>query len=111
MIGKRSDEAKAATLSEVKELLEARAAQPDFGYEQQTSLDYSKKFAKLDSKKALALVASLMEIEGMKHDAAVKIADIMPSRPLQYGAIFAKDKVTLSDSAMKKAVELVNSYR
>lgn len=111
MLGKRTEDAKPVTLSEVKELLEARSAQPDFGYEQQTSLDYSKKFAKLDPKKASALVEKLMEIDGMKLDAAVKIADIMPSFASQYSAIFAKDKVSLSESAMKKVVEAVDSSR
>ena len=111
MIGKRTEEARPASLAEVKELLEARSAQPDFGYEQQTSLDYSKKFAKTDKAKAEKLVAALMEIDGMKLEAAVKVADIMPAHKSAISAIFAKDKVPYSDAMAAKVLAAMEPYR
>lgn len=111
MIGKRTEEGKPVTLAEVSELLGARAVQPDFGYEQQTSLDYAKKFAKLTKGKAEELVGKMMEFEGMKIEAAVKIADIMPSHKSQYAPVLSNYKVSLPEKEMAKLMELVNSYR
>lgn len=111
MIGKRTEEAKAATLAEVRDLLAARSTQPEFGYEQQTSLDYAKKFAKLEKAEADKLVVELMEIDGMKYECAVKLADIMPQVSSQFSAIASKDKVTLSDANTKKVMEIIKSYR
>ncbi len=111
MIGKRTEDARPASLPEVKELLEARAVQPDFGYEQQTSLDYSKKFAKIEKAKADKLVAALMEIDGMKIETAVKLADILPSYKSTLPSVFAKDKTPLSDAIAAKVMETLESFR
>ena len=111
MIGKRTEEATAATLAEVKDLLTARSVQPEFGYEQQTSLDYAKKFAKIEKAEADKLVAELMEVDGMKFDCAVKLADIMPASASQVLAIGSKDKVSPSDANLKKVLEIIKSYR
>jgi len=111
MIGKRTEEGKPVTLAEVQDLLTARSAQPDFGYEQQTSLDYTKKFAKLTKEKAVELTGKIMEFEGMKIEAAVKIVDLMPSAKTQYVPVLMNHKISLNDKEMAKLVELVNSYR
>jgi DNA-directed RNA polymerase subunit F len=111
MIGKKTEDSHSVTLPEVKALLEARASQPDFGYEQQTSLDYSKKFAKLEKGDADKLLAALMEIDGMKMEAAVKLVDIMPMFKSQLVPILAKDKVLLSDSAQAKVLDAIKSAK
>lgn len=111
MIGKKTEDARPASLSEVKELLEARSVEPDFGYEQQTSLDYAKKFARLEKAKADKLIAELMEIEGMKLETAVKVVDLMPMQKSALIPVFAKDKTPLSDAVSEKVMKLLESYR
>ncbi|MFH0927512.1 MAG: RNA polymerase Rpb4 family protein [Candidatus Micrarchaeota archaeon] len=107
MLGRKELNTAPTTLAHVKKILGDRSADPDFGYEQQTCLDYANSFCKLGEEDARQLVESLATVEGLMPDAAIKIADILPSCKSTVLAIIAKDKVSLDDAAISSILELV----
>ena len=100
MIGKNVVSTRVATLSEVSDILEARKASGEVGFEQQACLDYSTRFKKIDKKKAAKFVESLLKNEKIKESTAVKIADVMPKYESQLVAILQKDRCDLTKAEM-----------
>ncbi|MDZ4256048.1 MAG: RNA polymerase Rpb4 family protein, partial [archaeon] len=78
MIGKETLEKHPISLAHVKDLLESRESTKEASYEQNQTLEYVTKFAKLKKEDAEGLYNNLMNIEGMNEDAAVKIVDFLP---------------------------------
>jgi len=111
MIGKSTSGSAPTTLSEARDVLQKRSEEGDFGYEQQTCLDYCKKFSKLEAKKARQLVEKLLEHKKMKLETACKIADVLPDHRSQLVVICQKERVELSESEIKEVLELVKSYK
>lgn len=110
MIGKGAHEIRPATLAEVARILEKRQGTVgEFGFEQQTTLDYAKRFAKLKLSDAQELATELEKL-GMKMETAVKIADILPANKSQLALILAKDKPDLSEKKIAEVEELVAKY-
>ena len=110
MIGKGANEIRPATLAEVEKILEKRQGTAgEFGFEQQTTLDYAKKFAKLKMSEAQELAKEL-EALGVKPETAVKIADILPINKGQFALILAKDRASLTDKKVTEIEELVAKY-
>ena len=110
MIGKGAHEIRPATLAEVAKILEKRQGTiGEFGFEQQTTLDYAKRFAKLKLSDAQELAAELEKL-GMKGETAVKIADILPASKSQLALVLAKDKPDLSEKKIAEVEELVAKY-
>ena len=110
MIGKGAYEIRPATLAEVVKILEKRQGTiGEFGFEQQTTLEYARRFARLKMSDAQELQSALEEL-GLKAETAVKIADIMPSSKPQLQLILAKDKVDLSEKKMAEVDELVAKF-
>ena len=108
MLGRKELNSSPITLAQVKEILSKRATEPDFGYEQQTCLDYSNQFCKLKPSDASELFSSLKNIEGMTDDCAIKIVDMLPQLKSTVQVILAKDKVVLDDSKLTQVIELVS---
>ncbi|MCX8175451.1 MAG: RNA polymerase Rpb4 family protein [Candidatus Micrarchaeota archaeon] len=110
MIGKEIAATRPATLAEVARILERRQGTGgEFGFEQQTTLDYAKRFARLKQADAEELVAELQSL-GLSPESAVKIADLLPAHRSQLMLILSKDK---NEGAEKKAdavAELVAKY-
>ena len=70
MLGRKVENPRPATLAEVRKILEQRSVEPDFGYEQQTSLDYARKFAKLTPEDAAKFSKEMTEeIPALKGEA------------------------------------------
>jgi DNA-directed RNA polymerase subunit F len=110
MIGKGANEIRPATLAEVEKILEKRQGTAgEFGFEQQTTLDYAKKFAKLKLSEAQELAKEL-EALGVKPETAVKLADILPINKGQFALILAKDHASLTDKKVAEIEELVAKY-
>lgn len=110
MIGKGAHEIRPATLAEVTRILEKRQGMiGEFGFEQQTTLDYAKRFARLKLSDAQELQSEL-EKAGLKSETAVKIADILPVNRAQLQLILAKDKVDLAEKKIADVEELVAKY-
>jgi DNA-directed RNA polymerase subunit F len=110
VIGREVKGIRNSTLGEVKEILEKRAGEGDLGFEQQMTLDYAKKFAKLSKEKANGLVEDLKKIEKLNDDAAVKIADILPTDDAQVRIILAKERYSLSQEEIGEVLKLVGKY-
>ncbi len=111
MLGKRSENPRPVLMAEVKDILKARSLQPDFGYEQQMSLDYTKRFVHLTAKDSKALSEELTEIEALKPESVCKIVDLLPEHASTLQAILAKDKVALDAKDVTKVMDLVAKAR
>ena len=110
MIGREVNGIRNSTLGEVKEILEKRAEEGDLGFEQQMTLEYVRKFAKLSKEKGAELVGELMKIEKFNEDAAVKIADILPTDEAQVRIILAKERYSLSQDEIGEVLKLVGKH-
>ena len=111
MIGKTSGSSSPVSLAESRDVLQKRSEEGDFGYEQQTCLDYCKKFSKLEAKKAKQLIEKLMDHKKMKIETACKIADVLPAHRSQLVVICQKERVELSEAEIKEVLELVKSHK
>ncbi|MCX8198317.1 MAG: RNA polymerase Rpb4 family protein [Candidatus Micrarchaeota archaeon] len=110
MIGKGASQIRPVTLAEVERILEKRQGTlGEFGFEQQTTLDYAKRFAKLKLSDAQELCEQLASL-GIKPETAVKIADILPQNKALLGLILAKDRSDISEKKVAEIEELVAKY-
>jgi DNA-directed RNA polymerase subunit F len=107
MLGRKETNSVPATLAQVKEILGSRSKEPDFGYEQQTCLDYANSFCKLTEPDALSLLGELKGVDGLSEEAAIKITDILPPCKSTLQTILAKDKIILDEAALATILELV----
>jgi len=110
MIGKGANEIRPALLSEVEKILEKRQGTAgEFGFEQQTSLEYAKRFSHLKYNDAKEMLEGLEKLE-IKAETAVKIVDILPKNKSQLMLILVKDKVELAEKKMEKVEALIAEY-
>ncbi|MEM2138102.1 MAG: hypothetical protein QW568_03360 [Candidatus Anstonellaceae archaeon] len=110
MIGKGASEIRPVTLSEVAKILEKRQGTAgEFGFEQQTSLDYAKRFGKLKLSDAQEMQSELEKLE-IKNETAVKITDILPSTKAQLLLILSKDKADASEKKLGQIEEIIAKF-
>ena len=110
MIGKGANEVRPATLAEVVKVLEKRQGTiGEFGFEQQTTLDYAKRFAKLKLSDAQELCEELAKL-GLKPETAAKVTDILPANKAQLALIIVKDRAEVSDKKIGEIEELVAKF-
>ena len=100
------------SLAEVKEMLEAAANdREDMTYEQKIALEHARRFARLDVKKAAAMVKDLKAlIPDADEIYAYKIADLTPQHPDDVRSIYQKSGVDLTDDDLEKIIEVVDKY-
>ena len=111
MLGRKIDGAKPVSLPHVRAILEQRSGEPDFGYEQQTSLEYARKFAKLTPADADKLAGELAEFDTLKPETITKIVDILPAHLSTLQAVLLKDRITLAPDKLTKVLELIAKFR
>jgi len=99
-----------ATLTEVAEVLEKRKGEGELGFEQQTTLAYAQKYAKLSKKKAAELIEELQKMDKIKPAVAVKIADILPKNADQLRLIFANERYSLTSAEIEEVLKIVKKY-
>ncbi len=112
MIVKEVQSEELLTLAEVKEILEKvreeRAGEEEeLGYELRKAIHHASIFARLSAQKSRELVNKLLEMEKMKPEIAVKIADITPLSRDEVRTIFAKERFNLTDKELDAIVDLV----
>jgi DNA-directed RNA polymerase subunit F len=100
------------TIAEAKELLEKirfeRAdEEEELGYELRRTIHHVESFAKLSPQKARELVNKLIELEKMKPEIAVRIADTLPASYDEIRSIYAKERFTLSEEDLRQILDLV----
>ena len=111
MIGKKTIQTRPAALGEVAEILSERKGDGELGFEQQATLEYSQKFAKLTADKAKKLSAELAKLEKVSPDAAAKIADLLPKKRGELSLVFAKERYSLTDKDLEEIMSVVEKYR
>jgi len=110
MIGKGANEIRPATLAEVLKVLEKRQGTAgEFGFEQQTTLEYARRFSHLKLSDAEEMYKELVELE-VKPETAVKVVDLLPIKS-QLMLILAKNKEELPEKKMEKVLELVAKFQ
>ncbi|KAF5412089.1 MAG: RNA polymerase Rpb4 family protein [Euryarchaeota archaeon] len=87
------------TVPEAKEMLdrvkEERIDEGELGYELRKTIRHVDAFSKMDAGKSRALVNSLLELEKMKPEIAIRIADIVPETRDELRSIYAKERFIL----------------
>jgi DNA-directed RNA polymerase subunit F len=111
MIGKGANTIRPATLAEVEKILEKRqgVGGGEFGFEQQTSLDYAKRFSHLKYNDAKEMLEEVEKLD-IKPEAAVKIVDLLPVNKSQLMLVLSKDKVELSEKKMSQLEGIIAAY-
>ncbi|WMW24618.1 RNA polymerase Rpb4 family protein [Methanolobus sediminis] len=100
------------TLSEVKgmlhEIMEERLNnEEELGYELRKAINHAEMFSKTTPEKARDLVNKLLELEKMKPEIAIRIADIMPQSRDELRSLYAKERFTLTEEELDEMLNLV----
>ncbi|WP_406662502.1 RNA polymerase Rpb4 family protein [Methanolobus sp. ZRKC3] len=100
------------TLPEVKgmlhEIMEERLkAEEELGYELRKAINHAEMFSKTTPEKARELVNKLLDLEKMKPEIAVRIADIMPQTRDELRTLYAKERFTLADEELDEMLGMV----
>jgi DNA-directed RNA polymerase subunit F len=111
MIGKGANTIRPATLAEVEKILDKRqgVGGGEFGFEQQTSLEYAKRFSHLKHSDAKDMLEEVEKLE-IKPETAVKIVDLLPMNKSQLMLVLSKDKVELSEKKMSQLEGIIAAY-
>jgi len=99
------------SLAEVKEILNKRKGEKELTYEQDVTMKYVEKFAKLTEKQTEDLSKQLDEFSFLKEKKELKyqLMAALPTRVEQVQLFMPKD-VTASEEELKKIVELTKKY-
>jgi DNA-directed RNA polymerase subunit F len=98
------------TLAEVKEMLDAEAADHELTPEQRYALDQVNKNVKVSASNAQMLVKELRELPFVSEAQAVKVADIMPTHVDDVRVMFAKERSTVDKKQLEQIIKLVEKY-
>jgi len=101
------------TLSEVKEIfleLTTPRSEEEFTYEFRRALDHVKNFSKLTGSQARQLVNELKNLEKMKEEIAIRIADIMPLSKDEVRSIYAKERFSLTEEELNEILDIVARF-
>ena len=101
------------TLSEVKEMLneimeERSGRDEELGYELRKSISHADMFAKLSAANSRKLVSKLNELEKMKPEIAIRLADIMPRSRDELRTVYAKERYTLSEEELDEILDFIS---
>ncbi len=100
------------TLPEVRgalhDIMEERLNnEEELGYELRKAINHADMFSKSSPEKARELVNKLLELEKMKPEIAIRIADIMPLTRDELRSLYAKERFTLADEELDQMLEMV----
>ena len=101
------------TLAEVKEslnkIMEERSDRgEELGYELRKSINHAEVFSKISADKSRELINNLLELEKIKPEIAVKIADILPETRDEVRAIYSKERYTLSEQELDQILNTIS---
>ncbi|WP_321428690.1 RNA polymerase Rpb4 family protein [uncultured Methanolobus sp.] len=100
------------TLPEVKgmlhEIMEERLNnEEELSYELRKAINHAEMFSKTSPEKARDLVNKLLELEKMKPEIAIRMADIMPQSRDELRSLYAKERFTLTEEELDEMLNLV----
>jgi len=101
------------SLTEVKEILHKvqKDSKAPLGYEQQNTLEYADKFAKLEPKKEKELKKELEKLGFLSEKQVVTVVDILPRSEAELRVILARDKLEFDADQLKKVMNVVKEYK
>ena len=97
-------------MAEVKEMLDAEAAERDLTPEQKYALDQVNKNVKVTASNAQKLVKELRELPFVSESQAVKVADLMPTHVEDIRVLFAKERSPVDKKQLEQVIKLVEKY-
>ena len=99
------------TVPEAKEVLdrikEERIEEEELGYELRKAIRHVDAFSKMDAGKSRTLVNSLLELENMKPEIAIRIADTVPQTRDELRSIYAKERFILTTDDLDQMLDLI----
>jgi len=99
------------SLAEVKNILKKKEKErKEFSYEQRIALEHAQKFVRLPVNKTQDLIKALMKLDRIEEIHAYKVADLLPTTKDDVKAIFAKERMTPSESEIQQILETVGKY-
>lgn len=103
--------AKPVSIAEVKNILKKISKErEELIYEQKIALEHANMFAKLSVKKTEELISELKKLDFLQEKHAYKIADLLPKTDEDIKTIFAKERLSLGESEIKKILDIVAKY-
>ena len=104
-------EMKPVSLYEIKEVLKARKAEKELNYEQDLTMKYVERFAKLTEKQTNDLIEKLKEIEFLKNNEVMvfEIVNVLPIRLEQLQLMIPKG-VSPSEEELKAVLALTEKF-
>ncbi len=98
------------TLEEAKDLLEKRKKDSDLGYEQQNTLDYLEKFAKLTKAQAEKMRKELEGLGILTDKQVVWLVNVVPQKEDTVKAICGHEKLELNAEQVKDVLKICKKY-
>jgi DNA-directed RNA polymerase subunit F len=104
-------EMKPVSLYEVKQVIKDRKAEKELTYEQEITMKYVEKFAKLTEKQTEDLLKALDEISFLKENQDLKyqLVAALPTK-LEQVRLFIPKEIEASDEDLNKIVELTKKF-
>ena len=102
---------KPASLYEVKEVLKARKTEKELNYEQDLTMKYVERFAKLTEKQTADLTEKLSEIEFLKENELLvfEIINVLPTRLEQLQLMIPKN-ISPGEEELKAVLALTEKF-
>lgn len=98
------------TLIEVKKILEEKSKKEELTIMEQTTLEYVRKFSKLEYEEAVKLMEELRKF-GISEFGAIQIVNILPTTVEELRTILMKEETELTPEALKEIVKLIKGYK
>ena len=111
MIGKKLISEQAMSLAEAQAIIEKRKKEGELSYEQNLTLEYCKKFSKLNKKEVSSLIKELTSLEKVSEKHAIVLVDLLPKNENELRLIFAKEHFILSEGELKNILDVLAKYR
>lgn len=107
---KNVSDVRPALLAEVEKILSVRQGTGgEFGFEQQTALDYAKKFSHLSLSNAEKMKEEIEKLE-IKSETAAKIVDMLPKNRSLLLLILAKERSDFSEKKIEQIEEIIARF-
>ncbi|MBN1160168.1 MAG: DNA-directed RNA polymerase subunit F [Candidatus Diapherotrites archaeon] len=110
MIGKKILDKKYVSLPAVMKMLNERLGENEPSYEQEATLKYVDKFAKISSEAAEKMAKELIDLGFLDDKEVVKVIDIMPQDYDDINAIVQRRTGVLETSDAQKIIDIVKKY-
>ncbi|MEA1906257.1 MAG: RNA polymerase Rpb4 family protein [Euryarchaeota archaeon] len=110
MIVKKVIDEEWLTVSEAKEILDRvkeKRSEEELGYELKKAIRHVDAFAKMDAGKSRDLANNLLNLEKMKPEIAIRIADILPKTRDELRSIYAKERFVLTAEDLDQMLDMV----